>query len=123
MTRFLPTLVCTFVLSSCAVGTAPRKPEPIPPELIPAGFTASDCHIAKPAEADVDEGPGGNKYSHGERGPKVECSHHSNGAVISKSTPTCHTKGGKELPLADCCMTESGELIPACTPKVQPAGE
>ena len=123
MVRIAFTVAVCTVLTACGAGPTHKPSESVPPELVPAGFTVADCKVVKPTEADVDDGPGDNKYSHGEHGPKVECSHHSEGPLIVKSTPTCHTVGGKALPLADCCMTEAGAPIPACTPKTQPPGE
>jgi hypothetical protein len=112
----LAVAVCT-VLAACATGTVPRKPEPIPPELIPPGFSSSDCHVVAPAQADVDDGPGGSKYSHGERSPQVACTKHGTETFVVKTVPTCHTASGKPLPLADCCEKENGDLILGCTPK------
>jgi hypothetical protein len=115
--------VCTFALSACTTGAAPRKSEPVPPALVSAGFTAAECRIVKPAQADVDDGPGGNKFSHGEHGPQVECHHPGQSVITTRSVPVCHTQAGKPLPLAACCMSESGDPIPACTPQVLPPGE
>jgi hypothetical protein len=114
----LAVAVCTTILSACST-TQPPKPEPVPKELVPAGFSAADCKVVKPAEAITQDGPGGSKVTTGMRPPQVECTKHTEGAVTVKSTPTCHTKTGKELPLADCCMTDSGDPLPACTPKMQ----
>lgn len=121
MTRFPITAVCTIL---CACGASkPPKPDAVPTELVPKGFSAADCHIVKPAEAMTEEGPGGTKYTTGTRSPEVACQKPGQSVVTTKSVPVCHTKGGKELPVADCCMTESGDPIPACTPKLQPVGE
>jgi hypothetical protein len=120
MTRFTILAVCT-VLSACA--TQPPKPEPVPKELVPAGFSAADCRVTKPAEAITQDGPGGSKMTMGMHPPQVECQHHEQGPLTVKSAPTCHTTGGKQLPLADCCMTDAGTLIPQCTPKLQSPGE
>jgi hypothetical protein len=120
MTRLLAiaTAVCT-ILSACAA-TQPPKPEPVPPELVPAGFSAAECRVVKPAEAITADGPGGTKTTMGMRSPEVSCEHANQSVVTTKSVPVCHTTGGKQLPLADCCMTESGDPIPACVPKLQP---
>lgn len=120
MTRLTILAVCTFALSACATGAAPGKQEPVPPELVPAGFSAADCRVTKPAEAITQDGPGGTKVTVGTRPPQVECQHHEQGPVTVTTTPTCHTQAGKVLPLADCCMTDAGTPIPQCTPKIQP---
>jgi hypothetical protein len=114
--------VCT-VLAACAAGPTHKPSESVPPELVPSGFTAADCRITEPGGPITEIGPDGRPMTRGTRQPKVECTKHIAGAITVKSTPTCHTKGGKELLLADCCMNEDGSTIPACTPKVQPAGE
>ncbi len=95
----------------------------IPPELIPAGYTAADCHIVRQAQADTDNGPGGTKFSHGSIAPEVRCTRQHEGPVTLTKVGACHTQGGKELPPADCCLTPSGDPIPACTPKLQAPGE
>lgn len=120
--RFLPLAVCTFFLSACGA-IQPPKPEPVPKELIPAGFSAADCRITKSAEAITDDGPGGSKMTTGSSSPTVECHHRGHSVVTTKSVPACHTKGGKELPLVDCCMTKNGDAIPQCAPKLQPPTE
>jgi hypothetical protein len=118
MTRLPIAAVCTIL---CACGaTQPPKPEPVPKELIPAGFTAAECHVAKPGEAMTEEGPGGTKYTTGTRSPVLSCQHPSQSVVTTKTVPVCHTQSGKPLPLADCCVTESGDPIRGCEPKLQP---
>ncbi len=115
--------ICT-VFTACAAGATRKPSESVPHELVPPGFTAAECHVVKAAEALTDDGPGtGPKYTTGTRSPQVECQHPGNSIVTTKSVPVCHTKSGKQLPLADCCMTDSGEPIPACTLKIQPDGE
>ena len=84
------------------------------------GFSAAECRITERGGPITERGPDGRPTTVGTRQPKVECTHHSQGAAIVKSTPTCHTKGGKLLPLSDCCMTETGDPIPNCTMKIQP---
>jgi len=121
MKRFLAAAVCT-ILSACA--TTPPKPEPVPPDLVPAGFSAADCRVTDSGGPITDNGgPNGVARQVGTRAPKVECSHHSDGPMTVTSTPTCHSRAGKELPLSDCCMTAAGTPIPQCTPKIQPPGE
>ena len=118
----LAVAVCT-VLTACAAGPTRKPSESVPPELVPSGFTAADCHVVKPAEAMTETGPDGRPVTTGTRSPEVACQKPGKSITTTKSVPVCHTKGGKQLPLADCCMTESGETIPACTPKIQPLGE
>jgi hypothetical protein len=121
MARLPVAAVCTIL---CACGaTQPLKPERVPEELVPAGFSAADCHVVEPAQALTETGPDGRPMTVGSRQPKVECQKSGQSVVTTKSVPVCHTTGGKKLPLADCCMTESGDPIPACTPKLQPLGE
>jgi len=117
----LAVAVCT-ILAACGV-THPPKPDPVPKELISAGFSADECHIVKPAEAMTETGPDGRPVTTGTRSPEVACQKPGQSITTTKSVPVCHTKGGKELPLSDCCMTDSGEPMPACTPKIQPLGE
>lgn len=39
-----PAAAVSLVVSLCACGpVTPRKPDPIPADLVPAGFTAEDC--------------------------------------------------------------------------------
>ncbi len=122
MTRIaLVAAVCT--LTACAISTQSPKPEPIPKESIPAGFSAAECHVVKSAEAMTEESPDGTKYTTGTRSPEVSCQHHEQGPVTVTTTPTCKTKAGADLPLSDCCLNTDGSTIPACTPKIQPAGE
>jgi hypothetical protein len=110
--------VCT-ILSACAT-TQPPKPDTVPPELVPAGYSAADCHIVKPAEAITDDT---SKVSHGEHAPHVECIKHTQGAVVQKITPTCHTVSGTALPLEACCLRDDGSAIPDCVPKSIPKGQ
>lgn len=119
MTRNMLQIVVCSLLEACAT-QIPLPAQPVPPELVPTGFTAADCWIAKPAEVETASGPGGAPVTMGGKGPEVQCQKHSQGAVQEKSVPVCHTKAGKPLPLVDCCMTYSGDHIPQCTPKVQP---
>jgi hypothetical protein len=72
----------------------------------------------KPAEAVTDDG---SKVSHGGARTQVECHHHEQGATVMKSTPTCKTKAGADLPLSDCCVNADGTEMPNCTMKLQPA--
>jgi len=117
MARLLAAAVCTF-LSACTI--QPPKPEPVPPELIPAGFTAAECKVVKAAEAITEDGPSATKMTMGMRSPEVSCQHRGKSVTTTTLVPSCHTKAGKPLPLSDCCMTESGSPIPACTSKLQP---
>lgn len=118
--RLVTSALCA-IIAGCA--STPPKPASIPPELIPPGFTAADCWIAKPAETETVSGPGGAPVAMGSKSPEVQCTKHGQGATTTKTVPTCHTQAGKTLPLSDCCMTESGAPLPACTPKLQPPGE
>jgi hypothetical protein len=121
MRVFLPVLA-SIVLIGCA-SNPPPKPDAVPKDLVPKGFTAADCHVVKPAEAITQQGPDGRPVSTGMRAPEVACEKPGANSIATKSTPVCHTQRGKPLPLADCCMTESGDPIPACMPKIQPPGE
>jgi hypothetical protein len=115
--------VCTFLLSACATNPPP-KPMPVPPELVPAGFSAADCRVTDPGGPITDNsGPNGTPRNVGTRAPKVECKKHQGESVQATTTPTCHTQGGKPLPLSDCCMNLDGSRIQGCTPKQQPPGE
>jgi hypothetical protein len=116
----LAVAVCT-ILSACATGAAPRKPEPIPPELIPDGYTADDCHITDPGGPMTETGPDGIPRTVGTRPPKVACSQHVH--IPGSETTTCHTPGGKPLDLQDCCLNPDGSSIPNCTKKLFPPGE
>lgn len=114
--------VCTFVLSACA--SNPQKLAPVPPELVPAGFSAADCHITDPGGPITDNnGPNGTARNVGTRAPKVACTKKEGETVNTTSAPTCHTQGGKVLPVSDCCMNPDGSKIQGCTPKLQPPGE
>jgi hypothetical protein len=117
MARVTIAAVCT-ILSACAGRPAP-KPEPILPELIPAGYAASECRITDPGGAITSSGPDGRPMTVGNRQPKVECAHHTE-RITTTSVPVCHTKSGKGLPLSDCCMNPDGTQIAGCTPKLQP---
>ena len=123
MTRTALLAVCTFSLSIHTAATASKGPEPVPPELIPAGFTAADCRIAKPGcpitETDADGHPG----TVGKRPPKVECSKHAEGPVTTTHTVSCQPRAGKGPPLSDCCLNPEGPKIPSCGLKPQPAGD
>jgi hypothetical protein len=112
--------VCT--LSACATGSAPAKPEPIPPDLIPPGYTARECRITDPGGAITAPGPEGRPVTVGERKPKVECARHIE-RITATDAATCHTKGGRELPLSACCMNPDGSPIAGCTPALQPPAE
>lgn len=121
MTRLPIAAVCTIL---CACGaTHPPKPDPVPTELVPKGFTAAECRLVRPAEAMTEDGPGGLKVTTGTRSPEVACQKEGQNVITTKSVPVCHTQAGRELPLSDCCMSESGDPLPACTPKLQPQGE
>ena len=113
--------VCT-ILSACAT-TQPPKPDAIPPELVPAGYSAADCRITEPGGAVTETGPDGRPMTVGSRQPKVECNKHTQGATVVKSTPTCKTKAGVDMPLSDCCLNDDGTTIPNCTIKSLPPGE
>ena len=104
MTRFLAVAVCTLTLSACASeATARKEQQPIPPELLPQGYDASECHIADSGGAITETGPDGRPVTVGDRKPRVECVHHTE-HITTTTTPTCHTESGKSLDLADCCM-------------------
>ena len=118
MPRFLSAAVCTFFLSACA--STPPKPEPVPPELVPVGFSAADCRVTEPGGPLTETGLDGRPMQVGTRPPKVQCSQH---VSIASETTTCHTKGGKPLPMSDCCLNLDGSKVPECTPKPQSAGE
>lgn len=119
--RIVP-IVAVLTLTACSTGPAPKTPEPIPPELIPAGFTAADCRITEPGGPITDIGPDGRPYDRGTRQPKVECTHHSEVRVGESvvTTASCRASSGKDLPFSDCCMNPDGSKIPACEPKRQP---
>jgi hypothetical protein len=104
MTRLAITAV-SAILSACT--STPPKPEPIPAEQIPKGYKAQECQIVKAAHTDTVPGLGGAPVSTGGRSSTVEC-HHSQHVETTISVPVCHTQGGKELPLSDCCLNSRG---------------
>ena len=120
MTQIALLAVCAFSLAIYAMGAASKEPEPIPPELIPAGFTAADCHITKPGGPIVEEDADGHPRTVGKRPPKVGCSKNTEGRANETHTATCRTKAGEDLPLSDCYLNTDGSMIPACEPKPQP---
>src|SRR5712691_1506705 len=103
MARITLAAVCTIL---CACGaTQPPKPDAVPKELIPAGFSAADCKVTDPGGPITDNsGPNGTPRQVGIRPPRVACTKHDGSPVTLTTKPTCHTVGGKTLPLADCCM-------------------
>lgn len=123
MTRVALVAICTCSLSILATVTVSKESEPIPPELIPAGFTAADCRITEPGGPITETDADGHPKTVGRRPPKVECSKHAEGGVTTTHTVSCHTKAGKELPLSDCCLNPDGSRIPSCELKRQPAGQ
>jgi hypothetical protein len=59
MVRITLAAVCTIL---CACGaTQPPKPDSVPPEPVPKGFTAAECQAAELAQAITEDGPGGTK--------------------------------------------------------------
>jgi hypothetical protein len=118
MARIAVLAVCG--LSAYATGAASKEPEPIPPALIPVGFTAADCHITKPGGPIIEQDADGRPRTVGKRPPKVECSKHTEGTTTETHTVTCRTQAGKDLPLSDCCLNSDGSKIPACELKPQP---
>ena len=123
MTRITLLAVCVCSLSVYAPGTASKEPDRIPPELIPPGFTAADCHITKPGGPETQEGPDGRQRTVGKRPPTVVCTKHLEGPLTITRSASCHTENGKELPPADCCLNPDGSKIPNCEPKPHPANE
>jgi hypothetical protein len=119
MTQIALLAVFAFSLAIYAAGALSKEPGPIPPELIPAGFTAADCHITKPGGPIVEEDADGHPRTVGKRPPKVECSKHTEGRATETHTASCRTKAGKGLPLSDCCLNTDGSMIPACKLKPQ----
>jgi hypothetical protein len=121
MHRITSLAVCT-ILTACASGTAPRKQESIPAELIPAGYTAAECKVTDPGGPITETGTNGQPVTVGHRPPTVNCTHHTE-TITTTSRPVCHTKAGVELPLSDCCMNPDGSQNTGCTPKLQPPAE
>ena len=113
-------LAVSALVAACTGAPVRKTSEAIPPKLIPPGFTARDCHVDQVASVDTD---GSSKVATQAHGPHVSCKKHQEGATVVKRTPVCHTQSGTPLPLSDCCLTDTGDSIPGCTPKAHPATE
>jgi hypothetical protein len=132
--RYLCYPVAAMLVASCSASSVTSKPtstsasslepKPVPAELVPAGFSADECWIEETAKPLTESPPGGSApIATGTRSPLVRCKKKTGEKLYTKSQPVCHTKGGKPLPLGDCCVAEDGTAIAGCTPKLVPEGQ
>jgi hypothetical protein len=121
MIRSSPMTAVCMVLSACA-GPGPKDKGSVPPELVPAGYTATECQVTDPGGPIKEAGPTGLPVTKGFRQPRVTCTHKTV-TQTERQMATCHTTGGKSLDLKDCCLNADGSIITNCTTKLIPAGE
>lgn len=87
-----------FLIASCV--SRPPKPDPIPVDLIPQGFTVQDCHWQDPSDASAADAPhgGGLQFSGGTGGRHIACH-----KKIKQAPETrCVDAQGKEKPMEQC---------------------
>ncbi len=114
--------VCTCILFSACAGPGPKDKGSVPPELVPAGYTATECQVTDPGGPIKEAGPTGLPVTKGFRQPRVTCTHKTE-TQTETQVATCRTTGGKPLDLRDCCLNADGSAIASCTKKLIPAGE
>jgi hypothetical protein len=100
--KLIRTAIVATLVNGCG-STKPRQAEPIPPELIPDGFTAADCRHIDETPQDSggisSVGAGMDAAAQSKHHLQVEC-HHMD--AILPATSVCRDDAGNNVPLEKC---------------------